>query len=110
MLCTREPLVPQTVMGAFWAVAAMDDVKVTVSVPLTGFCWLKVAVTPAGTPLRRRLTAPRPNELTRSVATALPAVMVYARLVASMLKSANAGAGALQLAGSAVAGMDHVEL
>ena len=71
-LCTRSPLIAQSVTGTVRVVVAEEAVKVRIENPLVRFGTLKDAVTPAGSPETLRLTVPKLKEFTRTVAVARP--------------------------------------
>ena len=82
---------------------------VNVATPLTKFCWLSDALTPAGIPLTCKETGPDPKELTRRVATAVPEVIVKVRLFTFTLKSETVGGGGVQVVTADEAGTCQVE-
>ena len=75
-LCTRSPLIAQSVTGTVWVLVVEEAVRVRIEKPLVRLGALKDAVTPAGSPETLRLTAPKLNEFTRTVAVARPDDMV----------------------------------
>jgi hypothetical protein len=66
IVCTRLPLVANTVIGTLCAFAEEYAVRVRVELPLTSVAGLNDAATPEGSPGAESVTVPKPNDLSCS--------------------------------------------
>lgn len=109
-LCTRSPLTAQRVTGMVADEEVDDALSVRIEKPLLKLGELNEAVTPAGRPDTLRVTVPKLNEFTCTVAVARPEDIVYLPLSRFTLKSEYDAAGAAHDAVAAADAEAHTEL